>query len=188
VAGLGRKDEEFWDYVKESDFVGLVETWMERKGWEQIKGWLPRSHEWEYREARKEKRKGRAKGGMLIGRKKGWGEGDRDGTGEEKEGVTMTEIREGREKWVIVTVYNRGEWKDLEKRLEEVLGEIEDIEESILIIGGDFNIRTGELGGGNEEEEDRRSRDRIINNNGKNLIGWIQDKGWYILNGRTKGD
>jgi len=87
-----------------------------------------------------------------------------------------------------VTVYNRGEWKELEKKLEEILGEIEDIEESILIIGRDFNIRTGELGGGNEGEEDRRSRDRIVSNSGKNLIGWIQDKGWYILNGRTKGD
>jgi len=94
VAGLGRKDEEFWDYVRENDFVGLVETWMEGKGWEQIRGWLPDSHEWGYREARKERRKGRAKGGMLIGRKRGWGEGDRDGTGEEKEGVTMTVIRE----------------------------------------------------------------------------------------------
>jgi len=48
---------------------------------------------------------------------------------------------------VIVTVYNGGEWKDLEKRLEEILGEIDDTEESIVIIGGrgDFNIRIEEF-------------------------------------------
>jgi len=61
-------------YVSNCDFVGLVETWVDGKGWEQIKRWLPSSHEWIYREARKDKRKGRAKGGMLIG-KKGWGRG-----------------------------------------------------------------------------------------------------------------
>jgi len=66
---------------------------------------------------------------------------------------------------VISTVYNGREWKDVEKRLEEVLGESDDTEESIVIIGGDFNIRTGELGCGNEGEEDRRSKDKIIGNN-----------------------
>jgi len=105
----------------------------------------------------KKKRKGER--GNVDRKKERMGGRGQGRDGGEKEGMTMTVIREGREKWVIVTVYNRGKWKELEKRLEEVLGEIEDIEESILIIGGDFNIRTRELGGGNEEEEDRRSRD-----------------------------
>jgi len=74
VAGLRRKDEEFWEYISRYDFVGLVETWVDEKGWDKIKGWLPSSHEWTYREARKEKRKGRAKGGIVIGTRKGWGE------------------------------------------------------------------------------------------------------------------
>jgi len=75
VAGLGRKDEEFWEYISNYDFVGLVETWVDEERWEKIKGWLPSSHEWKYSAARKEKRKGRAKGGMMIGTRKGWGEG-----------------------------------------------------------------------------------------------------------------
>jgi len=39
--GVGKKDEEFWKYVSNCDFVGLVEMWVDGKGWEQIKGWLP---------------------------------------------------------------------------------------------------------------------------------------------------
>jgi len=76
----------------------------------------------------------------------------------------------------------------LEKKLEEVVGRTEDTEESIVIIGGDFNIRIGELGDNNEGEEDRKSRDKIIGNNGKRFIWWIQGSGWYLLNGRMKGD
>jgi len=116
------------------------------------------------------------------------GERDCDIVGEEKEGVTTSVIREGREKWVIITVYNGGEWKDLEKRLEEVLGEMDDTEESIVIIGVDFNIRIGELGRGNEGEEDRRLKDKTVGNSGKNFFGWIQDKGWYLLRKGTGGE
>jgi len=93
-----------------------------------------------------------------------------------------------KEKWVIVTVYNGGEWGELEKKLEEVVGRSEDIEESMVIVGGDFNIRIGELDNDNEGEEVRRSKDKIIGNNGKRFIWWIQEGGWYLLNGRMKGD
>jgi len=43
---------------------------VEEKNWEGIKGWLPDSHEWGEWTARKEKKRGRAMGGMLIGKKK----------------------------------------------------------------------------------------------------------------------
>jgi len=79
VAGVIRKDEEFWEYVKEYDYVSLEETWLEGKGWEKLKDWLPTTHEWEMVEARKERIKRRAMGGMLMGKRKGWGnEGKRD--------------------------------------------------------------------------------------------------------------
>jgi len=45
---------------------------MEGKGWEGIKAWLPSSHVWVEREAKREKRRGRAKGGTLLGKRKGW--------------------------------------------------------------------------------------------------------------------
>jgi len=73
VAGLVRKDEEFWKYVGKFDFVSLEETWLDSKGWDKLKGWLPRTHVWKAIEARRENKRGRASGGMLIGKKIGWG-------------------------------------------------------------------------------------------------------------------
>jgi len=188
VAGLSKKDEEFWEYIREYDLIGLVETWLDGKGWERIKGWLPDSHDWEVKEARKDKRKGRAKGGMLLGRRKGWGEKEEKVEGEEKEDMGKMVIREGRDKWVVITIYNGGEWRDLERKLQEEIEEIEGKEESTIIIGGDFNIRTGELGCNPEGKEDRKSRDKTIGNGGRNLMWWMQEKGWYVMNGTTKGD
>jgi hypothetical protein len=35
IAGLRKKEEEFWDYVREFEIVvGLVETWVEDRSWE----------------------------------------------------------------------------------------------------------------------------------------------------------
>ena len=47
VAGLGRQDRDFWEFVKEYDYIGLSETWVEEKGWNNIKDMLPGSHTWE---------------------------------------------------------------------------------------------------------------------------------------------
>jgi hypothetical protein len=34
IAGLRKKEEEFWDYVREFEIVvGLVETWVEDRSW-----------------------------------------------------------------------------------------------------------------------------------------------------------
>jgi len=161
---------------------------VDDKGWEKLKGWLPSSHAWKYKEAKKEKRKGRAKGGMLIGKRKGWGENIDEEGEEEKENVVKTVFSKGKEKWVVITIYNGGEWKDLEKNLQEVSEGIEQTEESIVIIGGDFNIRTGELGCSTEGREDRKSRDKTIGNGGRNLMWWMQEKGWHVMNGTTNGE
>ncbi|XP_071580229.1 uncharacterized protein [Temnothorax nylanderi] len=57
-------------------------------------------------------------------------------------------------------------------------------------MGGDFNIRIGELGGWEIEEMEleRSSKDKVISNGGRNFVEWVQEKGWYILNGTTVGD
>lgn len=44
VAGLGNKDKEFWGRVKEWDVMFLSETWLQRKGWERIRKWLPEGY------------------------------------------------------------------------------------------------------------------------------------------------
>jgi len=43
---LGKKDEEFWEFISEHDFISLSKTWLEEKSWEGINGWLPDSHEY----------------------------------------------------------------------------------------------------------------------------------------------
>jgi len=32
VAGLMRKDEEFWKYIEQFDIINLSETWIEKEG------------------------------------------------------------------------------------------------------------------------------------------------------------
>ncbi|KAL6419496.1 hypothetical protein ACFW04_011365 [Cataglyphis niger] len=95
-------------------------------------------------------------------------------------------------KWNVIGVYVR---RDLEKKLEELNKWMERKEENgCMLIGGDFNARTGEEGRiiskGYEEEEGvgRRSKDKRINKEGKELLRWIKKAGWTIFNGCTKGD
>lgn len=58
-----------------------------------------------------------------------------------------------------------------------------------IIIGGDFNIRTGNLGGIKEEgDKERNSKDKCVSKDERMLIEWMQEKGWYILNGTCRGD
>lgn len=56
--------------------------------------------------------------------------------------IVMRYVRRGREKWRIVGVYVSG---DIEKKLREVEQWLEDKEKGVkIILGGDFNARTGE--------------------------------------------
>jgi len=61
------------------------------------------------------KKKRKNKGGNVDKNKERIGRGESSIEGEEKEGVMKTSIKEGREKWVIVTVYNGGEWGNWRK-------------------------------------------------------------------------
>lgn len=65
--------------------------------------------------------------------------------------------------------------------------------EERVIVGGDFNARTGTQGGrieGDEEEVGggRKSKDRKINGDGRKLIKMVEETGWEILNGGIEGD
>jgi len=87
----------------------------------------------------------------------------------------------------IVSVYGEQGEKNLVKDLEEII-RIEKVEN--LIIGGDFNLRLGNLGkkGVGEKEIERHSKDKCVGNGGIKFIEWINEKGWEILNGCTEGD
>ena len=118
VAGLSNKDEDFWKFVKNFDFVSLCETWVDEKGWNRLKNKLPDTHEWRssFAKKEKEKRRGRFKGGFVIGRSKGW---DRQGNSfkvREEEGLVLSEINLRKEKLSIVSIYGtKGEKKDKRK-------------------------------------------------------------------------
>ena len=59
-----------------------------------------------------------------------------------------------------------------------------------VIIGGDFNIRIGELGGEDLEDDgkNRRSKDKMIRNGGRGFVELMTEYGWHILNERSRGD
>jgi len=62
VAGLTNKDEEFWKRLGGWDVMVLMETWVERKGWERVKNKLPKGYRWGVQWATRSGRRGRAKG------------------------------------------------------------------------------------------------------------------------------
>ena len=37
-------------------------------------------------------------------------------------------------------------------------------------------------------EEERKSKDKVVNKEGKQLLELIEDRGWIILNGNKEGD
>jgi hypothetical protein len=71
VAGLSRKGEEFWEYIRKFEIVGLVETWVEERSWKKIEKTLPKDYKWKSQWAKREKKKGKATGRIITGVKFG---------------------------------------------------------------------------------------------------------------------
>lgn len=140
----------------------------------------------------KEKKKGRAIGEMVMGIRK-----DILGTGlaveAKEEGIMVGRVGIVEERWKVVEVYVG------RRRIEETLKAMERWMEGEggkekTIIGGDFNARTGKEGGGIEKEigekwegRGRRSKDGVINREGRMMVNFLEERGW-IYNGTIKGD
>ncbi|KAL6416732.1 hypothetical protein ACFW04_013190 [Cataglyphis niger] len=176
-AGIKNKNRDFWREVEEWDVVMLSETWLDRKGWDSARGYLPKAYRWKVQLAERRNKKGRAIGGMLLGIKK-------ELKVEEvkvikRNGLLEVELKVEDRKWNVIGVYVRG---DLEKKLEELSEWMERKEENgCILIGGTLTQEQ-------EEGVGRRSRDKRINKEGKELLRWIEKAGWTIFNGCTKGD
>jgi exonuclease III len=159
VAGIKNKENEFWKYLGEFDVVGMVETWVEEKGWEKLKKRMPREFERKCQYAERESKKGRAKGGIIMGVKKGLEE--ENGTeAKEERGFMERTVKRKQRKWRIVTIYSRS-MKETKRIIEE---RVKEQEEGTLVIGGDFNARIGGKGRRIEEEQARIRESRY---NGK---------------------
>lgn len=141
---------------------------------------------------RRRNRKGRAMGGIILGIRKDIALEIKQAEWKE-EGIVTGKVVVGKEKWRIVGVYVR---EDREKKLEELRKwlEGEEGEEITAIIGGDFNAKTGEMGGrivmeeGEEDDKNRNCKDKKVNKEGWRLVEVLEEAGWSILNGSTKGD
>lgn len=124
MAGLERQDKEFWEFVKRYDFISLCETWLEEKGWKRIKGKLPKSHKRICRIVKREKKRGKAKEGFLVERRKDWREEGSKLGREIGEEMLMSRIKNKKDRDVrIVSIYNSGKkWKRLSKRHGKIEG------------------------------------------------------------------
>ncbi|XP_024893159.1 golgin subfamily A member 6-like protein 2, partial [Temnothorax curvispinosus] len=191
-AGLENKDKDFWEGLKKEDVLVMLETWIGEKGWERIRGRLPKGYEWGVQMAKKKNKKGRAIGGMIMGIRKGLKE---KGTAIEvdREGWITGKVRTDGENWSIIGVYAKKE--GMEENVQELGDRMEKKEEGrYTIIGGDFNARTGQEGGRIEEEEGgglgegRRSKDKKVDREGRLLVKSLEERGWEIFNGNVKGD
>jgi hypothetical protein len=187
VAGIKNKENEFWKYLGEFDVVGLVETWVEEKGWERLEKRMPREFEWKCQYAERESKKGRAKGGIIMGVKKGLEEENGSGVKEER-GFMERTVKRKQRKWRIVTIYSRS-MKETKRIIEE---RVKEQEEGTLVIGGDFNARIGGKGRRMEEQqatiERRPTKDGIENAEGRELVSLVEERGWDVLNGNCIGD
>lgn len=67
---IGNKVKDFWKFIGEYDFISLNETWLEKERWDRLKNKLPKTHIWACSEAKRVKTRGKAKGGMIIGKRK----------------------------------------------------------------------------------------------------------------------
>lgn len=91
--------------------------------WKRMKNRMPMLHKWECIFAKTEKRKGRAKGGFILGKKKDWGEkGSKIGQIKE-EGIVVSRIKRGRSNRdvIIISMYNSRNWKAIENTIKEML-------------------------------------------------------------------
>jgi hypothetical protein len=106
----------------------------------------------------------------------------------EEEGCMDKKVHIGNKWWKIMRTYS----KEVKKTRILVEYAMKENREDPILLGGDFNGRTGERGARNLEEErgdgKRKFKDKVENAEGKRLMKWIEENGWEVLNGNKQGD
>ena len=69
IAGV-RKIHKTWNYIGKFDIILLQETWLEEGNEKEVIGKLSKDFIWKVKIATRESKKGRAKGGVLVGVRK----------------------------------------------------------------------------------------------------------------------
>ena len=189
VAGLLNKDKEFFKYLREFEVICLTETWVGGNSWDKLRKNLPAEYIWRCLPAKKLKNKGRAKGGIVTGVRKEIDE--KESREDEEFNLTENKVTLNGKKFRIFTVYMQDD--TAEKMWEKLNDLVKETEEEHLIIGGDMNARTGEVGDlfkpeVNMEERKRNSKDKIINRLGRKMLVEVENRGWHICNGNVFDD
>ena len=192
VAGLTNKDRDFWRYICNMDFVSLSETWVGEKDVKWLEQKLPNNFDWEIIPGKKEHKKGRAMGGFLIGINKKWKVEKIILAERVEDGLIKSQIRYGNKPLTIWSVYNSGSPEAIWQHLEEW----DFLEEGIMLIGGDLNIRIGKEGNARgmdciwdkSRDKSRDSKDKVLGNGWRRMVDFVDSKAWVILNGYKKGD
>jgi len=147
-----------------------------------MKNKLTSDFEWECAPARREHGKGRVKGGIIVAVRKSLKISKIKELSNE---IMEIQLGYNGNRWRIITIYSQ----KIEETMELLSEQIKEEEEDCLLVGGDYNARTGSEGGPikeekeEEKEEIRRSIDKVVNKDGRILINKIEEKGWAILNG-----
>lgn len=159
---MRNKERGFWREVEEWDVVMMSGIWMDQKGWDTVRRFLLKGFRWEVQLAERKNKKGRAMGGILVGVRKEIKM--KEVETQKMEGLIEIVVKLKGVKLNIIEVYVRG---DIDRKLEKLNEWLERREEgSRVMIGGDFNARTGKegriLGRGILEEErmDKKSKDK----------------------------
>jgi len=125
------KDRDFWDKLREWDVMVLLETWIERRGWEGVRNRLPRGYRWGVQWASRKGKRGRAKGGMMMGVKKDLME-ERKGIHVETENIILGDIKQGKERWRIIGVYVDEGIEVMAKKVENWTGRAGESHKTLL--------------------------------------------------------
>lgn len=175
-------------YIANFNIILLVETFVERKDDRRMETKLPKDYRWFWSSANRENERGRPWGGQLIGVRKElkcnnpWDD--------QSKCCSVIDVELNGSIYNITNVYNREGIKSIKilivDRLEANL-------EKKCIVMGDWNARTGSLGGrlsqkDNFEQPTRDSTDEVINNEGLDMLVLFDDCGLSMLNGNKDRD
>lgn len=95
---------------------------MDKRKKGKIRNWLSETHIWHCKHAKKEKERGKAKGGITIGMRKDWRKGESEFIETGLDGIGHARIKEAKGNLNIVVVYNKENGKG--KKIKETIKKI----------------------------------------------------------------
>ncbi|CAD6234564.1 GSCOCG00001987001-RA-CDS [Cotesia congregata] len=186
IAGM-KEYSELNEFIKKFEIVSLIETWIEDKDKIRVTNRLSSEMKWWFKAAvrKKECKRGRASGGRILGVKK-----EKEAEWKVDEWEYGFVIKNKQMSEVVITVYNNVGIRAIEKQFKKVVRDNEGTYEKIIVIG-DLNARIGECETKVVNQEysiKRKSKDKVVNAEGKKLLNMCEDLGLRIINGASEGD